>query len=783
MSLSHHLRASWPLLASYSLGILLAGNGLRLPGAFILWPLLLWSMALFLRRGKPIAYRCGNMLLFIFLGHLLFHQAMTPSLSSLPADEQQFTARVLRIDAQPQRWRMDVCLETPRPLAGNTVRLHLLDAQCPLLPGDRFRWRGKLRIPRRFGTPGEFDYPLYLNDSGIFATGYIPETTRIERLEESATISPPVLVERWRSILGQKIAAAMDCPQTPFLISLVLGEKSRLNADQRQQLARFGLSHLFAISGLHLGLLAMFFYLVLQYLYRHSTRALIWCPLQQAVPFLTLPPLFLYLLLSGGALPTWRAGLLIALAAWLNIRHRRVRAEDLLCSIALFILLVKPLALFGASFQLSFAGVTALILVMPRWQHWQQQRWRRWLTLSILVSLTASLATLPVALWHFHLLAPAAVLNNIFAVPLIGLVTLPLTLTATALLSLELPGATLLFAAAANVLDGTFATASTLSRGILSARPLYLTISQHIIIGGICISLLLLLARHHRQALYCSAMTLLAALIVFLLSPLPSGLQLTTLSVGQGDSLLLQHADGTTYLIDGGGLYSETFDVGERLIAPALGRLGVDHLNAVILTHDHPDHRKGLIYILDHFAVDEFWCSAPLEQCHHSLQQVIQTRHIPVRCFSTGWTTVKNEAGRHMSVFVATDADNKNDQSLVVYARDNNQGVLLCADLEKHGVNQLLHAPPPGPVDVIKLPHHASRHSAPTQLLDTLQPKWVIATVGYRNRYHFPHTEALDAVRSIRATLIRTDRDGSVRLSSSDNGWQAEKLSSPLPWP
>nr|WP_320050182.1 DNA internalization-related competence protein ComEC/Rec2 [uncultured Desulfuromonas sp.] len=783
MSLSHHQRASWPLLASYSLGVLLAGNGLRLPGAFILWPLLLWSMALFLRRGRPIVYLSGSTLLFIFLGQLLYHQAVAPSFAPLPPVEQQFTAQVLRLDAQPQRWRMDVRLETPVPLAGEIVRLHLLDSHCPLLPGDRFSWHGKIRKPRRFGTPGEFDYPLYLNDSGIFATGYIPETTRIEHLEASANVSPSVQVERWRSLLGQKIAASIDYPQTPFLISLVLGEKSRLNGDQRQQLARFGLSHLFAISGLHLGLLAMFFYFVLQYLYRHSTRALLWCPLQQAVPFLTLPPLFFYLVLSGGALPTWRAGLLIALVAWLNMRHRQVRAEDLLSSIALFILLVKPLALFGASFQLSFAGVTALILVMPRWQHWQQQRWQRWLTLPALVSLTATLATLPIALWHFHLLAPAAVINNIFAVPLIGLVTLPLTLIATVLLSLELPGVTLLFAAAANVLDGTLAAANTLSRGMLSARPLYLTISQHIIIGGICLCLLLLLARHHRQALCGIAMTLLVALIVFLLVPLPSGLQLTTLSVGQGDSLLLQHADGTTYLIDGGGLYSETFDVGERLIAPALGRLGVDHLTAVILTHDHPDHRKGLVYILDHFSVDGFWCSAPLEQCHPSLQQVIQTKHIPVRCFSPGWTTVKNQAGRHMSVFVAPDADNKNDQSLVVYARDNNQGVLLCADLEKRGVDQLLHAPPSGPVDVIKLPHHASRHSTPTLLLSTLQPNWAIATVGYHNRYHFPHTEVLDAVGAIRATLIRTDRDGSVRLSGSNNGWQADRLTSPLPWP
>ncbi|WP_316347932.1 DNA internalization-related competence protein ComEC/Rec2 [Desulfuromonas acetoxidans] len=780
---SYRQLGSWLLLLSYSLGLVLASYEHHLPTTFMLIPVLLWAMAPFQRHGQGLSRTSATIICMLFLGQFCYHQAWSVTQAEIPSGKQQITATVIRLESQPQRWRMDVTVEKPEILSGQRVRVHLLDSHCPLLPGDTLSWTGKLRRPRRFGTPGEFDYPRYLANLGISASGYITSSKQIEVKHPTTIPSPLVAVERWRSQLGQAIATKINHPQTPFLISLVLGEKSRLTPAQRQDLAQFGLSHLFAISGLHLGLLASMLYLVVQKLYRRSTRALMWCPLQQAVAVLILPPLLFYLLLSGGALPTWRAGLLIALAAWLTVRHRHVRPDDLLYSIALLILLVKPLALFGASFQLSFAGVAALILVLPTWRHWQQHRWQRWLALPPLVTLTATVATLPIALWHFHVLAPAALVNNLYAVPLVGLVILPVTLLATALLATGLPGAPLLFHTAGDLLNGILSVATTISQGFLAAQRLYLTVPHHLVLAGISITLLALLAKHRRLTVASLTTTLLGGAILGVTSMPPSTLQLSALSVGQGDCLLLQRANGTTCLIDGGGLYSQTFDVGERLVAPALGRLGVDQIDTVILTHDHPDHRKGLIHILKHFPVKSFWCSTTPELLHDSLQYVLGTHDIPVRVFSAGWTDVEHTADQQLSVFVAPQPHNKNDQSLVVYVRNHHQGILLCGDLEHHGVEQLLADPPPGPVNVIKLPHHGSRHSAHESLLHDLQPAWAIATVGYRNRYHFPHSAVIDTLATMPTTLIRTDRDGSVRLIQSIDGWQQHNLATKLPWP
>ncbi len=115
---------------------------------------------------------------------------------------------------------------------------------------------------------------------------------------------------------------------------------------------------------------------------------------------------------------------------------------------------------------------------------------------------------------------------------------------------------------------------------------------------------------------------------------------LVLFSVGQGESVLLQDGRGRAVLVDGGGLYSDTFDVGERLLAPALAELGVASLDAVVLTHDHPDHRKGLLFILDQIPVGEFWSGRPLDQLDRSLRRTIAANDIPFRTHSQGWAMI-----------------------------------------------------------------------------------------------------------------------------------------------
>lgn len=783
----------WPLLLSYSGGLICAAWELN--GPQLIYSIIALTLLSLIGRHQ-LPQQLHNLPLWLgllALGVVNYTQALHPEATNLDSllGDGALTIRgqVIRIDPQPDRWRMDINLrqlshKDQQAAATGRIRIQVGDDSTPPQPGDIIVCRTKLRKPRRFGLPGEFNYPRHLANAGIRYTGYLTHGDDIAILYQPHSIwttRPAITIERWRHQLGQVISQQLPIDNHAHLLSLTLGEKSRLSSDQRQRLARLGLSHLFSISGLHLGLLAAMLYLLINNLYRRSSRLLLWQPAQTIVPLLTLPGLFFYLLLSGGALPTLRATVLTGLAALIVWRQRHTPPIQLLGLVALIILTVKPLALFSASFQLSFCGVAALMLCLPRWQQRFDHRWQRWLILPMVSTTVATLATAPVALWHFHLLAPAALLSNLIAIPIIGLVTLPLALIGTILFSINPICGQIPLRLANQLINSCLTLADHLDSVPLTAHQLYLSPIEHLQIATVCLIALLLTAGARRAARHLTGIAMLTLAFYTIVAPPVAPLRLTTFSVGQGESLLLQRG-AENYLIDGGGLYSPTFDVGERLLAPSLGQLGVHHLDAVILSHDHPDHRKGLIYILRHFSVEQFWCSVPRDQLHSSLQHVLAEKNIEIRVFNGGWTTI-DQPPRRFHVFLSPQPSNMNNQSLVIYAAIGNDGLLLCGDLEKGGVQQLLQHPVPGPVQLLKLPHHGSRHSHPQQLLKQLAPHWAVASVGYGNRYRFPNQAVIDAVKEIDAQLIRTDRDGTVQFTSHGQGWQQRPLASPLPWP
>ncbi|MEA3362818.1 MAG: MBL fold metallo-hydrolase, partial [Thermodesulfobacteriota bacterium] len=249
---------------------------------------------------------------------------------------------------------------------------------------------------------------------------------------------------------------------------------------------------------------------------------------------------------------------------------------------------------------------------------------------------------------------------------------------------------------------------------------------------------------------------------------------LTMFSVGQGESMLLRNNNGQTILIDGGGFYSDRFDVGERLLAPAFGELGVTELNAVVLTHDDLDHRKGLIFILDHFPVGEFWIGNTFSELHDSLQEVLLKNDIPVKTVPADWSKISFWTAGSLNIFNGTTPDSsRNDSSLIMYLTcDSHDSLLLTGDLEKQGVLNLLAAGLPGPVSLLKLPHHGSRFSATDRLIDQLNPQSCLVSVGYQNRHHLPAKQVVEYLQRRNIPLYQTDISGTLQAKPSEKGWQ-----------
>ncbi|MDY0212861.1 MAG: DNA internalization-related competence protein ComEC/Rec2 [Desulfuromonadaceae bacterium] len=720
----------------------------------------------------------------ILWGGIATSIALTPApyhlklLQQLEGQEVTLAGKVLRVETQPGRWRLDVAVDTIYKGEAHTearsmpVRIHVANETIKIYPGDHVRLRSKLSQPRLFGTPGEFNYPRYLARQGIVASGFVANAAAIARM---APVTPPssgARIARWRQRTAQNIATCLPEQSTAYLLSLALGENTRLSPTQRQTLAFTGLSHLFSISGLHMGMIATLTYALLQFWYRRSTTLLLWQPVQKITPLMCLPIVFTYLILTGSALPTVRAGVMLGVAALVAATNYRTQAGAVLVLAAAFILLADPLALQTASFQLSFAGVGALLLVLPVWHRRLSVGWKRWIVLLVLTSYTAFLATTPFALWHFNTLAPGAILINILAVPLVSFIILPLTLSSTAIFSMVPTLGEPLLRFCATLLMQLLKWGEALAQGPLAGRYIYLSMEEHTALALLCAGLIFW-AASRRIAAYTSFGGAIAALLLTL-TPLnsPSTLRLTALSVGQGDSFLLQTPENRNYLIDGGGLYSDTFDTGAQLVAPALQRLGVTHLDAVILSHDHPDHSKGLNHILSHFPTRVFLSGAQMHTLNPHLRATLNTPQAPaliplpeglIRLDSYVYLHIPDQT--HRSV---------NERSIAVFAGHGSEGLVLTGDLETAGMTQLMRIKPPFPVTLFKLPHHGSRNSRPEQWNDVWDIKHTIASCGFENHFGFPHLLVRDILAAKKIPLWRTDLHGSVQFSTDGKSWKVK---------
>jgi competence protein ComEC len=712
---------------------------------------------------------------------LLQPEAQTAGLASLEQGVPVcIEGRVLHQYPQfDQSLRLDLeliglCDYPDLPVAGSLLRLSIARAENEPPLGARVMFKSRIRPVRNFGVPGEFDMERHLAWQHIWYSAFLPDSRGLAIFSPASErpLAPAQhLRQYWRKLIDQ----LGDTEQSALLQTLLLGEKSVLPEVLRKQLATTGVAHLFAISGLHLGLLGVFFYKTLDFIYRRSNRLLAWHPPQRILPLLVVPLLYFYLILTGSALSTQRAFWVLLIAGVLFILRRRTPPVLLVISLLFLFLLCDPLSLWQPSLILSFSGVLGILL-------WQRplKFFARHLPMVFsypaslfCVCLAAFCATLPAVLFFFHQMTPAGLLNNLFAVPLVSFVVLPLGFVAL-VLGFFLPELSVwLLNVCSHLLQQIIQWALWVSDlPGLAAQPWYPSPTQ--MLGVLCGCLALLLCwKFHRIAF----LLLVASFFLSMHVTPGTSTELFVFSVGQGEAMLLR-SGGRNILIDGGGLRSDDFDVGERLLAPALGWLGVKALDAIVLSHNHPDHSKGLPYLLEHFPVAEFWSALEPFEWPRDIRRAVQNREIPYFIYRDGWNYPRPGGLESLALFYPqARVTNINDRSLGAYLKSPAGGLLLTGDMEADAVAQLIASSWPGEVSVLKVPHHGSAGSSPQRLLAEFEPEVLLVSAGYANSYAFPAKTLVEEASSRGLRLWRTDLDGTLRVQLSNNHWQVKHWS------
>ncbi len=657
------------------------------------------------------------------------------------------------------------------PVTGR-VRLRVAGlAGAPLKRGDRIRAHARLFAPHVYANPGAFDAVRHMRASGIRALGTVKSPRLIQvtaRDDIDAVLGFLRSVDRLGRLLADRIDASMiGSPSgnrgAAVGRALLLGDTSRVDPDDLEVLRRAGVSHILAVSGFNVAVLAF----VLLVLARAACLAQRWRFVA------VLPVLFLYRLVNHAQASLDRAALMAVLtfggrAFW--------RPPDPFNSIGLALLVLlglEPALIHDAGFQLTFVATLSLLIAVG----WTQRpggeaAWNRvtdWLRRGAIAAIAALVGTLPICVMHFNRVTPGALVGNL----LIG----PLMATALVLLIVleilaALPGELQLLVAPviAHLVEWSFRITLPLdSFPFLSYRRitpgLFLCALYYAALAA------LLLDRLPRALRMLAAATLAVALVV-LMAPIdtrqaPEGLRVTVLDVGQGDAILLETPGGDRLLVDAGGRSPGGFDVGERVVSRALWSMGIASIGVLVVTHSDADHAGGAAAIVRNFeprlvlvpAGSSSWLDRSgarplrraLAETGTAMTEVLDGFSICLR-------------GGHLQVLhPARDSSaSANESSIVLRLGAAGRGVLLPGDAGVETERILLSRAIES--DILKAGHHGSRTSTSDRFLDRVRPRIAIISCGPGNRFGHPHPEVLARLEGRARLVLRTDRDGAIEV-------------------
>lgn len=597
--------------------------------------------------------------------------------------------------------------------------------------GDIIKIEGKVEEPNNNTFPNLFNYKRYLKSKKI---NYIIKAQNIKLIKENKDIKYNIKNKIIKHIEKYKTSS--------YLKTFLLGDNNEIEGNIKTTYQSNGVSHLFAVSGMHLSLFANILLFILK-------------KLNEYIKYIIIIIFFIFFAFLTNYSPSILRALILYILLTLNkTLNLNIKAIYLLIIDLIILILYNPFYIYNTGFIFSFAISTSLILSSNIINNY-----KNYISKLFITSLISFITSIPILINNFHEINIITPLINLIFVPFVSFIIFPLSIIAIILKPLDN-----IFQISINILEKLSIILEKINIKIILAHiPWYIIILYYITI------LIFIIGLKYKKIKSIMPLILLITLHTNIRSIIKPK-EISYLDVKQGDSILLNI--NKTILIDTGGIRNSNQSLVKTKTIPYLKSLGIKKLNFLILTHADFDHAGEAINLINNFKVENVILNCgQYNNLEQELIKVLDKKKIK------HYSCIKElNINKNKLYFLGTkEFDNENDNSNIIYTKLNNYNFLFTGDASSITEKEILNTYNLPNIDVLKVGHHGSKTSSSNEFINKINPKYSVISLGKNNRYGHPNKEVLENLN--KSKIYRTDEDGSIMFQIKNNKLKIETCS------
>ncbi len=629
-----------------------------------------------------------------------------------------------------------------------------------LKAGQYWQFYAKLRPSHGRYNLGGFDYQKWLLAEGYAGQGYIKK-------QASPITHGTFAISSFYQASRQKLydRIELNLPYSPYkglLLGLLLGERGDIDTSQWKVLQASGTGHLFAISGLHIGLAAFWCYWFVFFLWRLNSRLCVFYPASKVAQLGALLGGLSMLLISGMGLPAQRAFIMLAIFILSRWSGRYYELSSVLGMTLIIILLIHPFAVLSTSFWLSFLAVFIISLCLKKQAYHIQvedsrlgkinKLQKKYSSFIIWLKLNSYLyiVMLAISAYFFNQISVVGLIANLVLIPLVSFILMPILYLSLLCLPLQFGISALILKLATSVISFGYAVQEWLAT--FNQSLMLFELNNELLLGFCLLSILILLPKK-----LVSRTVYLPTIIIVLMGVTQTKetekFSMTVFDIGQGLSIFIETPQGNLLYDTGWG--NQDYALAESVVLPFLDKQGINKIDKLVISHADSDHAGGVKQIIEAKQVSEMIWGERLdgyqgESCHGYQPWA--------------WGEISFQFLPHL-----TESQLEGNNASCVLSVSTPQGkILMTGDIEKQAERAL--------VDkgikqhqILIAPHHGSKTSSTREFIQQVSPKETIFSAGYDNRWKFPRQSIVERYHLAESRTWVTYRDGAILIRLSND--------------